>query len=382
MKVVRLIESFFPVVSGPAMQALHISEGLERRGHNSPIYTSALGLSGEPPNLPVSVSRLPISRRAFKFLVTPDLKRRLGEEKCDIVHAHGYRSYQAEAGFAAARRSGTPFVISTHGTLESFRHFRMGLLRELPYHAYDLATGKRTVKKADVVVVNSAQEQQEAMDFGVPRGRVHRIPVGATAFKKGKKRFPERQGLKLLWAGRISRNRNVHSLIEALAAPECRKATLSIVGFEAKSSDASRGGYIDELKALAARLGLGGRVRFLGSVPPGRMMPVYDTHDAFVYPSYYENFGQTVLDAAAARMPLVCARTGVAAEIVRDGENGLLTGTEPAAIADAIGRLDAGSLSRFSDGIAGAVAEGYSWEEIIETYLRLYGGLLGRRRTA
>ncbi|NIP99801.1 MAG: glycosyltransferase, partial [Nitrospinaceae bacterium] len=55
----------------------------------------------------------------------------------------------------------------------------------------------------------------------------------------------------------------------------------------------------------------------------------YQSADVFVYPSRYENFGQPVLEAAAWGLPVIATSTGVASEIIREGETGFLTPPDP-----------------------------------------------------
>jgi glycosyltransferase involved in cell wall biosynthesis len=77
-----------------------------------------------------------------------------------------------------------------------------------------------------------------------------------------------------------------------------------------------------ELKALAARLGIEDRVRFLGwRNDRGALLAACDV---VAFPSRYEPFGTVTVDAWAAGRPLVAADAVGPAAYVRDGENGLL----------------------------------------------------------
>jgi glycosyltransferase involved in cell wall biosynthesis len=98
------------------------------------------------------------------------------------------------------------------------------------------------------------------------------------------------------------------------------------------------GRRIDEVRALAASLGLGEVVHFLG---PRRDVPdLLNAMDIFVLPSYSEGVSLALLEAMAAGLPVIATAVGGLTEVVRDGDNGLLIPPRDAgALAEALTRL-------------------------------------------
>jgi glycosyltransferase involved in cell wall biosynthesis len=98
------------------------------------------------------------------------------------------------------------------------------------------------------------------------------------------------------------------------------------------------GRRIDEIKALAASLGLDGEVHFLGT---RRDVPdLLNAMDIFVLPSYSEGVSLALLEAMAAGLPVIATAVGGLPEVVTDGENGLLIPPRDAeALATALARL-------------------------------------------
>jgi len=98
------------------------------------------------------------------------------------------------------------------------------------------------------------------------------------------------------------------------------------------------GRRIDEIKALAASLGLAGEVHFLGT---RRDVPdLLNAMDIFVLPSYSEGVSLALLEAMAAGLPVIATAVGGLPEVVTDGENGLLIPPRDAeALATALARL-------------------------------------------
>ena len=134
------------------------------------------------------------------------------------------------------------------------------------------------------------------------------------------------------------------------------------------------------LARLAAELGIGERVRFLGE--QRQVADVLAALDLFVLPSRHEGLGVAVLEAMAMALPVVASAVGGLPEAVEAGRTGLLVPPEdPAALGRAIAEL-ASDLERArrmgSDGRARVIAE-FSMERMAEDYERLYTQVAGTR---
>jgi glycosyltransferase involved in cell wall biosynthesis len=137
---------------------------------------------------------------------------------------------------------------------------------------------------------------------------------------------------RLLYAGRMSPLKGVDVAVRALALlPSC---TLSLVG----DGDAA---YVAELRELAGRLGVAGRVTFAPARPPEAMAAVYAAADAVLFPvRWAEPWGLVPLEAMAVGRPVVATGTGGSGEYLRDGANALLSAPDDAAaLAAAVDRL-------------------------------------------
>jgi len=149
--------------------------------------------------------------------------------------------------------------------------------------------------------------------------------------------------------GRLHLDKDQATLIRgfALALPQLpTKSLLAIMG--SGSLEAS-------LKALAATLGVGEQVRFLGQVPFGRRY--FKAFDVFALSSDHEPFGMVLLEAMAAEVPLICSDCGGGREVV-EGVGRLFAQADEHALAHAIrqsatepvdGPRIAEALQRFSD---------------------------------
>jgi glycosyltransferase involved in cell wall biosynthesis len=101
------------------------------------------------------------------------------------------------------------------------------------------------------------------------------------------------------------------------------------------------------LERRARELGLAERVRFLGPLPRERIFELFRAADAAILSSSWENFPHTVVEALAVGTPVLATRVGGVAEVVHDGENGLLVATGDAkALAESIRRYFADDALR------------------------------------
>ncbi len=68
----------------------------------------------------------------------------------------------------------------------------------------------------------------------------------------------------------------------------------------------------------------GERVEFLGPLPRSEALGLLRAVDASILTSAWENFPHSVVESLAVGTPVIASRTGGVAEVVRDGQNGLL----------------------------------------------------------
>ncbi len=129
-----------------------------------------------------------------------------------------------------------------------------------------------------------------------------------------------------------------------------------------------RGPEEEHLRALAARLGAEGVVRWLGDVSQAELAREYRSCDVFCLPSVQEGFGIVFLEAMAAGKPVVAARAAAVPEVVEQGC--LVAPGDDVELADGIARLYADRALREKLGKAGpAIAEKYDAPRVARLFL-------------
>jgi glycosyltransferase involved in cell wall biosynthesis len=161
--------------------------------------------------------------------------------------------------------------------------------------------------------------------LGVPPERVRVLPMGidTTRFTPRAAVARGHDGPRLLFVGRLVEKKGTRYAIEAMAAiaREEPGARLMIVG---------DGPERTALERLTARLDLKDRVAFAGAVPNDELPALYASADLFIGPSVVEangdteSFGVVFAEAMASGCPVVATDVGGVADLVVDGETGVL----------------------------------------------------------
>ena len=123
---------------------------------------------------------------------------------------------------------------------------------------------------------------------------------------------------------------------------------------------------IARARTHATRVGVAGRIRFVGRVDDPR--PILAAADLLALPSAYEAHALVVLEALASGLAVVVTPTGGATDVVVDGKNGWFVEATPDSIAEALRaytRSDPGSVRR----AARETAERQTWSSVAGRYL-------------
>lgn len=217
---------------------------------------------------------------------------------------------------------------------------------------------------------------------GIAPARVSRICNGVDTVRfrpaTGRQRldgtpFDDAEGVVIGTVGRLQAVKDQVTLVRAvaLARPHCTNPLRLII--------AGDGPLRAEVESEIAAAGLGDITWLAGT--RSDVPEVMRALDIFVLPSRSEGISNTILEAMASGLPVVATDVGGNAELVAEGETGMLVpAQDPQAMAHALLRYTADAALRQSHGAAGrhrAEAE-FSLDGMVERYGRLYQQLLNR----
>jgi glycosyltransferase involved in cell wall biosynthesis len=285
-------------------------------------------------------------------------------ERPDVVHAHFWMSGLASAG--AVRGTGIPLLQTFHA-LGSVKRRHQGRLDTSPHARVGLE--QRLCREVDKVIATCQDEVEELRALGLPPGRAEIIPCGVDTglFTPGPR--PESSRQRLVVVGRLVTRKGVGNVIEALARLVRHDHDVELVIAGGPSGDMlDVDPEVQRLRALADRVGVGGRVVFLGGMARADIPGLMRSADVVVTVPWYEPFGIVPLEAMACGRPVVGSAVGGLLDTIEPGTTGeLVPPRDPKSLADVLRGLLSDPERRRRYGEAGrARAVGlYDWSNVV-----------------
>lgn len=148
---------------------------------------------------------------------------------------------------------------------------------------------------------------------------------------------------------------------------------------EAKLTIAGSGPERENLKVLAASLGLGSAVTFTGQLDNAMMADLYRVATIMLNPSLVDNMPISVLESLASGVPVVSTNVGGVPFLVEDGRTALLVPpASPQVMAEAMVRITADkTFARRLSNAGHTAVQAYAWpnvrDRLVEVYTRVIG---------
>jgi glycosyltransferase involved in cell wall biosynthesis/predicted metal-dependent phosphoesterase TrpH len=300
----------------------------------------------------------------------PDLVETLAEGRYDLVHV----TAPGPVGVAATllgRVTGMPLLGSYHTELGAYARLRSGedgleAMAEIALRAFYGAPS--------LVLSPSPAADASLTRIGVDPARLGRWERGVDTDrfdpeKADRAAFPGE--LKVLYAGRLSREKGVDLLAESFLRAHASDPRLHLL---------LAGGGPEEAE-LRSRLGE--HATFLGWLEGEDLARAYASADVFLFCSSTDTYGQVIVEAGASGLPVVAVAEGGPAALVENRHTGLLCRPDPDHLAGAVLQLASSPLLRRHLGASAArAARSRSWERALDQLAAGYGRALGDVATA
>ena len=368
---------------GGVVHALEVSEALARRGHD--VELMALGRPGErffrEPKVTARIVRHeplegPFDERIKAMVASyrDGLSRPLGDGRFDLIHCQDCLS--ANAAVELRELGIVPHVIRTVHHVDAFSSASL------------IECQARSILEPDAVLcVSQPWVERLEREFGVHvrlvRNGVDRMrwrPARDAAERERDRAAAGFDGhLTVLGVGGIEPRKGSLTLLDAFARliallPE-RNPLLVLAGGATLFDHRHE---VDLFRARLAELGLGERVRVLGSLPDGELEHLYRAADLFAFPSTTEGFGLAALEALACELPVIASDLDALRTFLHHGRSALLVPVgDSRALGDALARLARSSRDREQLRAGGRkVAASYTWDRAAAEHERAYAELL------
>jgi glycosyltransferase involved in cell wall biosynthesis len=325
VRILHVNHSANPAGGGPIEAIKQAARALEGLGHS--VELLCLDSPNDPWLSDCALQTHAVGPSSSGYGYTPKLIPWLREHRrdYDAIIVNGLWQFGGFGTWRGLRGANQPYFVFPHGMLDPwfkqrypFKHLKKWLY--WPWAEY------RVLRDAAAVLFTCEEERLQARrSFWLYRCNEVVVNFG-TASPAGKpsnqrslflERFPQLRDRRfLLFLGRIHEKKGCIELIEAfkhvLTEQECGDLHLVMAG-------PGDSGYSLEVQGAAERLGLSQRITWAGMLSGDFKWGAFHAAEAFVLPSYQENFGIAVAEALACGVPvLISNKVNIYREIMDD----------------------------------------------------------------
>ena len=323
---------------GIVFLAVDLAREISEMGHNVTIYTTDLDFSNGPNNFN---KKLPRIEKFEKFLinrthvwfslklffVNTSMSKEIENDKPDIIHTIGLRSFQSIIAWRVSKKLNIPLVVSDQGGLTTHPFLaESGFFLKTLYKIQDFFI-KKIINDASVISVANEYEQKIFSSLN-KKSRIEIIRNGVNLKKLvSKHNFKEKYQINsnfILFVGRFSKSKGIETLINAF----------SIVKNELKDSDIHLVimgvdfGYQAEMEKLIKKLNLSEEIKVIKNPPRDDVISAYGESEFLVLPSQWELSPLVPLESFAFKKPVISTNSHGIPYTVQNNKNGILVEPE------------------------------------------------------
>ncbi len=254
------------------------------------------------------------------------------------------------------------------------------LLPKMKYHYY--YTLPMLLRNSSAIICDSENTKKDVMDYYRVEGKpIYVIYAGFdrktfSPAKADKRTIKERYGLDryYLYVGDIRPYKNLKRALEAFASLDDREVKFVIAGRKDPR-------FFPEIEKTINGLSLKDRVFVPGYFPGEDLPQLYSEALAFVFPSLYEGFGLTPLEAMASGCPVVASNAASIPEVCGDAAY-YIDPYSPESIAEGMSRVAEDEALRQN-----LIAKGFeraklfSWKKAAQELIKVFEAVTGARST-
>ena len=349
MRVLHVSRFFPPHMGGTERFVASLAAALAARGVESEVVVTDRSRVGPGPVPPVPIVEMPVvGPERFPIIVGGWSLLDRAVRDADIVHLHDIR-FGFHAVRRLAKRHRKPVLLTTHGLI--FHTEAFSLVKSVLWRT----VYRPALRSMEGVVAVSVADEEFCRRAGIDDNLTTiENPVDVAPFLDvTRDPVPGR----LLYFGRFSPNKAIERMAGVLRAEE--GLTLHLAG----RGDAEYRSELD--RAFAA---FGDRVRFVDAPTDAVLRAELGRCSSVVLPSRHEAFGLTMVEAMAAKVPIVANAIPPYQTLASGTGVELVDFDDPAQVAAAVRR----NGTRYDPAPGFRRVADFGWDRGVEPYLALY----------
>ena len=391
MKVALVCPASLPATQfgGIVFLAVDLAHEISKMGHEVTIYTTDLDFSNGPnkfkKNLPrlekfeeFKINRTHVWFSLKLFFINSSMLKEIENDKPDIIHTIGLRSYQSIVAWRASKKLKIPLIISDQGGLTTHPFLtQSSIVLQILYKIQNYFI-KKIIN--DSTAISAANEYEKEIFLKINQKSNIKIIRNGVNLETlvSKQNFREKYQIDskfILFVGRFSRSKGIETLIHSLNKIKNEKEILDtklvIMGVDF--------GFEKEMEGLIQKLNLSDKILVIKNPPREDVISAYGESEFLVLPSQWELSPLVPLESFAFKKPVISTRSHGIPFTVKDGKTGILVEPEnPDELSNAITKLQLDDKLRKQLGMSGYdfVHEECNCVSMAKNSLKLYEQVL------
>lgn len=279
----------------------------------------------------------------------------------DIVHTNSHLFLSSHRAVQASHVMGIPSVVTVHGVM-----VKRGLVLDVLQRIYLRTVARLLFEKVSAVICLTRSDAESVARIVGGDGKIFVVPNGVDTelFKP----VSVKDSNLITWVGRFVPEKGLVYFLRAMrmVVEEHGDVRFVLVG---------DGPLRAELVKLVDKLGLTGRVDFVGSIGRVDVAELLSKSSIFVFPSLREGLPLSVLEAMACGVPVVGSDIPGVNDVVKHGENGFLVlPRDSKGLAESVlALLDDDDLRRrFGEEARKVIVDDYGWDIVLGKIEKIY----------
>ena len=379
MRILNVNMSLDPVTGGgTAERTFQISKFQAKVGIECTVLTTDLGLTPERIKAMERVRIIALPCLFKRFYVPKFSYKQIKNivKDADVVHLMCHWTFINALVYFIAHRLNKPYVVCPAGALSIYG--RSWIIKKI----YNYVIGKKIIRNANGHIAIAVNEIDQFQAYGVEAGKISIISNGINAEEfqiSNIAKFRKKYGLSndpfIMFMGRLNYIKGPDLFLHAFCNVKemLQDFRLVFVGPD--------GGMLAGLKKMAVEFGADDRVHFLGYLGGAEKSQAYHAADLLVIPSRQEAMSIVVLEAGITGTPVLLTDQCGFNEVDSIGGGQIVPASIDGLQKGLIEILrDPAQLKSMGANLKKYVYEYFTWDAVINKYLKLYRQILNTRR--
>ena len=352
MKIAIVCPASFPATQfgGIVFLAVDLAREISALGHDVTIYTTDLDFSNGPNKFSKELPRIEkfenfTIKRTHSwfsvklFFINPSIYKQLSEDKPDIIHTIGLRSFQSIMAWLVSKKTNVPLISTDQGGLTTHPFLEQsGIIFKLIYKIQDHFI-KSVLKHSSIVCAANEYEKKIFLEL-YEKSNVEIVRNGVNLKSLvSNKNFKEHYSIDsnfILFVGRFSKSKGIDVLLDAINKIKDDLVKLNtklvIMGVDF--------GYESDMMTTIQQNNLSRVIKIIKNPPREDVISAYGESELLVLPSVWELSPLVPLESFAFKKPVISTNSHGIPYTVQHNKNGILVEPDnPTQLADAIKNL-------------------------------------------